>query len=103
MPPLQRRPVPKQLPVDPQPAQSVDSPSSVWVIDQIEEQIASVEVDGRTAINVPLWMLPRGVQEGDVLRVTMAHDPAEQARRLERSKEQVSVKSKNDPGGDVVL
>lgn len=77
--------------------------SQLWVIDQIEERIASVEVDGRATVNIPLWMLPHGVREGDVLRVTMVPDAAEQARRLERSRQQVTVKSKNDPGGDVTL
>jgi len=83
-----------------------NSGAQVWVIDGIEERIASVEVDGRGVITVPTWMLPAEAQEGDVFRVTIAHDAAEQARRLELSREQVeqvAVKSKRDPGGDIVL
>jgi hypothetical protein len=30
-------------------------------------------------------------------------DPEEAARRLERSREQISTKSKKDPGGDITL
>ena len=39
-----------------------------WLIDSIEEHIASVEVDGRM-MHVPKWMLPRGARAGDVLAV----------------------------------
>lgn len=77
--------------------------SQLWVIDQIEERIASVEVNGRATVSIPTWMLPHGVGEGDVLRVTIVPDAAEQARRLERSRQQVAVKSRGDPGGDVTL
>jgi hypothetical protein len=73
------------------------------VIDQIEEDVASVEIDGRTTATVPLWMLPHDVHEGTVLHITVTPDPADEARRLERSRHQVATKSKNDPGGDVVL
>lgn len=98
----------RQQPPDPKSNQtghpSLDGGGSqLWVIDQIEEQIASVEVDGRATVSIPIWMLPHGVQEGDVLRVTIVPDAAEQARRLERSRQQVAVKSKGDPGGDVTL
>lgn len=98
-----RQPVPKQQPSTLKSDQSAHSSGQVWVIDQIEEQIASVEVDSRAAVSIPMWMLPRGVHEGDVLRVTIVPDPAEQARRLEQSRQQVAVKSKGDPGGDVTL
>lgn len=84
-------------------SQSGHSRSTVWVVDQIEEGMAAVEVDGRAVIHVPLWILPSGVEEGDVLQSTLTEDPAEQARRLDRSRDQVSVRSKGDRGGDVVL
>ena len=95
--------MPKQQPPTLKSDQSAHSSGQVWVIDQIEEQIASVEVDGRAAVSIPMWMLPHEVHEGDVLRVTIVPDHEEQARRLEQSRQQVAVKSKGDPGGDVTL
>lgn len=63
---------------------------STWVIDQIENGVASIEVDGKTMITLPRAILPRGVKEGDVLRVNLTPDPAEQARRLAQSAAQVA-------------
>lgn len=93
------------------------SVTSVWVIDQINEPSAAVEVDGGSIMTVPTWILPEGVQEGDVFRVrherqagrvelVIEHDAEEQRRRLARSKAQVeqgeAATSKNTPG-DIVL
>ncbi len=89
-----------------------------WVVDSIEEDMASVEVDGGRMITVPLSTLPHGTREGQVLRVSRQHssdgrrstlvielDPAATQRALEESARQVgkNVKQKNDPGGDIVL
>jgi hypothetical protein len=71
---------------------------SVWVIDHMENGVASIEVDGGTTINVPRKLLPRGVKEGDVLRVTIVPDPAEQARRLAESAAQVTRGGKGGKG-----
>lgn len=86
----------------------------VWVVDVIEEGSASIEVDGRGVTPIPAWLLPEGVREGDVLSVThdrgegksalvIETDPEARKKALERSARQVSRKSKNDRGGDVVL
>ena len=40
-----------------------------WTIDSIDELVARVLVDGRQAMHIPHWMLPRGAREGDVLAV----------------------------------
>ena len=40
-----------------------------WVIDSIEESMASVEVDGKSMITVPQSLLPSGAKEGHVLSV----------------------------------
>jgi DUF3006 family protein len=77
-------------------------PTSTWVVDQIENGIASVEINERTMITIPLAVLPRGVTEGDVLRVTITPDPAEQARRLQKSAAQVA-KGKNGGKGNITL
>jgi len=85
-----------------------------WVVDVVEEGSASIEVDGRTVTPIPVWLLPEGVKEGDVLSVThdrgegksalvIETDPAAKKKALERSAKQVSRKSKNDPGGDIQL
>jgi hypothetical protein len=85
-----------------------------WIVDVIEDGSASIEVDGQSITPIPQWLLPEGAREGDVLSVT--HDRKEgrsallietdtQAKQkaLEKSKKQVSTKSKNDRGGDVTL
>ncbi|MEO7042095.1 MAG: DUF3006 domain-containing protein [Gemmatimonadaceae bacterium] len=64
--------------------------TSTWVIDKIENGIASIEVDGGTMISIPRALLPKGAQEGDVLRANLALDPAEKAKRLAESAAQVA-------------
>ena len=80
----------------------------VWVVEQMENGVASVEINGEKIAAVPVKSLPRGVCEGDVLRVTVSrdtsagtqvtitNDPAEKARRLARSAAQMR---KGGPGG----
>jgi hypothetical protein len=68
------------------------------VVDQIENGVAAVEVAGGKTITVPIGVLPRGVSEGDVLRVTIAQDPAELARRLAQSAAQVAKGGKGGKG-----
>lgn len=89
-----------------------------WVVDSMEESVASVEIDGERTAQLPKWLLPRGAGEGDVLKVT--HDVAESgeesrlsivvdragtAAAMERSARQVgsTARSPNDPGGDIKL
>ena len=78
---------------------------SVWVVDQMEEGTASIEVDGDRMISVPQRMLPKGVREGQVLRVTVEIDHAATQKALKESEAQVKKGSRggNDPGGDIVL
>jgi len=98
--------VPDDIPLPPN--------AHLWVVDQITEQTASIEVDGATAITVPVWMLPRDVGEGDVLRVKhdrrgdrsifmIVTDDDERRRRVGRSAKLMSRPSKNDTPGDVTL
>lgn len=89
-----------------------------WVVDSMEESVASIEIDGERTIQLPKWLLPRGAKEGDVLTVT--HDVAESGEKsrlgivvdrdatraaMERSAKQVgsTQRSPNDPGGDIKL
>jgi len=64
--------------------------TTTWAVDQIDNGIASIEVDGGTMISIPRAMLPKGAKEGDVLRVNIALDPAEQAKRLAQSAAQIA-------------
>jgi hypothetical protein len=89
-----------------------------WVVDSMEEAVASVEIDGERTAQLPKWLLPRGAREGDVLQVT--HDVAESGEEsrlsivvdrdstraaLERSARQVADRGRSpgDPGGDIQL
>ena len=84
-----------------------------WVVDAIEEGIATIEEDGERVIRVPRWLLPPGARAGSVLAATRELDgdgtvlriePDAQAEReaLERSRRQVEMET-GDEGGDVVL
>lgn len=78
----------------------------IWVVEQIENGIASIEMNGTRTATVPVTILPRGTAEGDVMRVkassasgtqvTITLDPAEKARRIAQSAAQVA---KGGPGG----
>jgi hypothetical protein len=83
-------------------------------VDVIEDGSASIEVDGRSVTPIPQWLLPEGAKEGDVLSVThdrregkssllIENDPEAKKEALDRSKNQVSRKGKNDRGGDIKL
>ena len=89
-----------------------------WIVDSIEESVASVEVDGDRMITVPQSLLPSGAKSGQVLRVrrdlspdgrrstlTIEIDDAATQKALAASAAQVmkGTRQKNDPGGDVVL
>lgn len=78
-----------------------------WVVDAIEERMASIEVDGETMITVPASLLPKGARSGHVLKVTILFDEEATQRALEASAAQVKrgrdASRKHDPGGDIKL
>jgi hypothetical protein len=89
-----------------------------WIVDSIEESVASVEVDGERMITVPQSLLPSGAKSGQVLSVrhdlsadgrrstlTIEIDEAATQKALAASAAQVKkgTRQKNDPGGDIVL
>ena len=93
-------------------------PAHRWVVDGIEEGVARIEVDGTTTMALPVWMLPDGAREGQVLRVartaatgsvtlTITLDASAASAALHASDKQVKrttkASRKRDPGGDVSL
>jgi hypothetical protein len=88
-----------------------------WVVDSIEERAASIEVDGKDMITMPLWVIPDGAKEGDVLAVqherpakgqrstlTITVDADATKKALAESAAQVKKGARsNDEGGDIVL
>lgn len=55
-----------------------------WIIDRIENDIAVCEIESFT-IDIPLSALPEGVQEGDVISLSV--DKAQTADRKEKIKD----------------
>lgn len=89
-----------------------------WIVDSIEESVASVEVDGDRMITVPQSLLPSAAKSGHVLSVrrdlsadgsrstlTIEIDEAATREALAASAAQVKkgTRQKSDPGGDIVL
>ncbi len=91
-----------------------------WIVDSIEESVASVEVDGGTMITIPAWLLPGGAKAGDVLAVRhsrpsdgrrsaltieLDESATKSARRVSSAQTaRISEQSRRtDPGGDIEL
>jgi hypothetical protein len=78
-----------------------------WMIDAIEEQLASIELPDGKMIQLPASILPKGAKPGQLLRVTLEVDAAATKRALAESAAQVEkgreASKKRDPGGDVAL
>lgn len=78
-----------------------------WVIDAIEERVASMELPDGKMIQLPVSTLPKGAKPGQILRVTLEIDAAATKHALEQSAAQVKQGSeasrKRDPGGDIAL
>ena len=84
------------------------------IVDRVEGDLVVVELeDGRT-LDLPRWMLPPGLREGDVIaarvaqddggsRLEMKVDAEETGRRRTSAKEMVERLATRDPGGDIVL
>jgi hypothetical protein len=91
-----------------------------WAVDSIEDGIVRLEADGGRMLSLPVALLPAGVTEGQVLRVTRARgsegdtvvltiavDARATSRTLAASKKAVTRtlgrSRRRDPGGDVSL
>ena len=86
----------------------------IWVVDRVEGRIAVlVADDDEETLNVPLNVLPHGLREGTVLRVTESEghplwasamlDEELRLRRLRQAETALNELKSRDPGGDIVL
>lgn len=85
------------------------------VIDRFEGDLAVVEIDGDRFLDLPRWLLPPGVREGEVVlaRPTLGEDgerhlelwvdrAATEAARAEAEALLARLR-RRDPGGDITL
>src|SRR5205814_1171507 len=42
-----------------------------FIVDRHEDDVSVIEIDGRTVLDVPRWLLPTGARRDDVLAVTV--------------------------------
>ena len=86
----------------------------IWVVDRVEGRIAVlVADDDEETLDVPLNVLPHGLREGTVLRVTESEshplwasamlDGELRLRRLRQAETALNELKSRDPGGDIVL
>jgi hypothetical protein len=86
----------------------------IWVVDRVEGRIAVlVADDDEDTLDVPLNVLPHGLREGTVLRVTESEghplwasamlDEELRLRRLRQAETALNEFKNRDPGGDIVL
>ena len=86
----------------------------IWVVDRVEGRIAVlVADDDEETLDVPLNVLPHGLCEGTVLRVTESEghplwasamlDEELRLKRLRQAETALNELKSRDPGGDIVL
>jgi len=86
----------------------------IWVVDRVEGRIAVlVADDDEETLDVPLNVLPHGLREGTVLRVTESEghplwasamlDEDLRLKRLRQAETALHELKNRDPGGDIVL
>lgn len=95
------------------PQENADSPdvlTATWVVDGLEGRHARVEVEAGQTVDMSLASLPRGVREGDVLRVhveggdlSIELDPAETTRRRGQAQQQLDALNSTSPTGEIDL
>ena len=53
------------------------------VIDRIEDSFAVLELDSGELFDIPLAVLPKGVKEGDVIKITIT-ESGERSKRIKK-------------------
>lgn len=56
------------------------------IIDRIEGKIAVLEIEGELFIEIPKKFLPKGVKDGDVLKITFEIDEIAKKQKIEKIK-----------------
>ena len=85
-----------------------------FIVDRHEGDVSVIEIDGRTVLDVPRWLLPTSARGDDVLTVTVeagaeravitvARDAAATERAKAAGRRAVERLKPKDPGGDLVL
>src|SRR5436305_14529292 len=85
-----------------------------FIVDRHEGDLAVVEVDGGSTLDVPRWLLPHAARPDDVLLVsveqgtdrtvvTIVSDVAATERARAAARHAVDHLKRRDPGGDVIL
>src|SRR5256712_11282329 len=85
-----------------------------FIIDRHEGDLAVVEVDGGSLLDVPRWLLPHAARADDVLGVTVdagpertvvtiVRDAEASARARAEAEDAVARLKRRDPGGDLRL
>jgi hypothetical protein len=84
--------------------------TATWVVDGLEGRLARVELEDGQTVDLSLASLPRGVKEGDVLRMqleggdfTLEIDPVETARRQAGAQAQLDALNQAAPSGEIDL
>lgn len=84
------------------------------IVDRLEGEMVVVELAGGGTIDLPRWMLPPELREGDVIaasagrspdgwRVETRVDPAATEERRSSAREALDRLASSDPGGDIQL
>lgn len=93
----------------------MSEPERIWVVDRVEGRIAVLVADDdeEETLDVPLNVLPHGLREGTVLRVTESEghplwasamlDEELRLKRLRQAETALNELKSRDPGGDIVL
>jgi len=85
-----------------------------WTVDRLEGEWAVLEVEPGRAMDIPRSTLPEGLEEGDVLKIsvsreresaswTLERDEAATKERRSKIEELREELKRRDPGGDIVL
>jgi len=87
-----------------------DAMTALWIVDGIEGRQARVELEDGHTEDISLASLPRGVQEGDVLRVhleggdfTLEIDHALTRQRRAGAQAQLGALNRPAPAGELDL
>ena len=84
------------------------------IVDRHEGDLAVVEVDGKTFLDLPRWLLPLAARGDDVLAVTVeadadravitiVRDADATARAQAQARAAIERLKQKDPGGDIRL